>query len=148
MSASNGVIRIGRKGLKKFAIGEENDPRALPVFEVDVVVAFQNWLMVDDEFRPEEEDDKGNRSIPIQRMGDYHEAARRFTLELVMAGGGGNPDDNNAITTAEALDFIARLRECYDELADFFRPKLRREPESQGSSEEASLVFSEEKVEN
>lgn len=128
MSSSNGVIRIGRKGIKKFAFGD-NKP-----FEVDVVVAFQEWITVDDNFRPIEENEEGNRPIPLAEMPAYHAAAQSFVQGL----GGGE------VTVAEALDFIARLREQYDELAVFFRPKSREKLDSPGTSE-AELQFSEEK---
>lgn len=126
MSSNNGtgVIRIGRKGLKKFAFGD-NDP-----FEVDVVVAFQRWLVIDDGFRPATSEDK---RIPVAEVPTYHAAAQGFIAEL----GGGE------VTTAEALDFLARLREEYDALADFFRPRSREERASPDTSE-AGLHFSEE----
>lgn len=135
MSASNGtgVIRVGRKGRRKFAFGEDGEP-----FEVDVVVAFQEWVRIDDEFRQEHED----RTIPPSAMADYHEAAVRFAY--VQAGLAYPPPeacDANKITTAEALDFIARLRECYDEVADFFQPKSRAAPDSPDTSG-AELRFS------
>lgn len=138
MSASNGVIRVGRKGRKKFAIGEEDDPRQLPVFEVDVVVAFQEWVCIDDEFRQQSED----RRIATNDMPAYHAAALEFVKKLALDGS--TEDEGNAIdgiTTAEALDFIARLRECYDEVAVFFQPKSRDEPDSPATSE-AGLRFS------
>ncbi len=130
MSASNGngVIRIGRKGLKKFAFGEDGN-----TFEVDVVVAFQRWICIDESFRPQEDDEDGNHPIPTDQMPVYHQS----TIEFVEGLGGGQ------VTTAEALDFIARLREQYDELAVFFRPKLREERDSPATSE-AELRFSEE----
>jgi hypothetical protein len=132
MIASNGVIRVGRKGLRKFAIGEEDDPRKLPTFEVDVVAAFQQWIAIDDGFRPPLPNDEGNRPIPTADMAAYHQAAVGYVAEL----GGGE------VTTAEALDFIARLREQYDELADFFQPKLREKRASPDTSEGGSLRFS------
>ena len=122
MSANNGVVRIGHKGLKKFAFGETG-----PVFEVDVVVAFQHWISVDDGFRPEETADGGDRSIATADMPAYHQAAVHFAKECV-----GNIDA--VVTTAEALDFIARLREQYDELVVFFRPKSREERDSPATS--------------
>lgn len=136
MSGSNGVIRIGRKGMRKFAIGDEDDPRCLPVFEVDVVVAFQRWLEIDDGFRPAEEDKDGLRMVAQADMPAYHAGAVAFVKEL----GGGD------VTVAEALDFIARLREQYDELAHFFRPRSREERSSPGSSAapSATLQFLEE----
>ena len=133
MSASNGVIRIGRKGVKKFAFGDDSEP-----FEVDVVVAFQQWIGIDDGFRPPMPDEDGNRSIATADMPAYHEAAVKFVTDLALEG---SQPDNFEITTAEALDFIARLREQYDELAAFFRPKLREERDSPDTSE-AELRFS------
>lgn len=120
MSATNGVIRIGRKGIKKFAFGDDG-----PAFDVDVVTAFQAWVSTDEQFRLED------FSIPNERMPEYHHAVRSFVAAL----GGGD------VTTAEALDFIARLREQYDEVAAFFRPKSRDERDSPATSE-AGLRFS------
>ena len=117
---SNGVIRIGRKGVKKFAFGDEGEP-----FEVDVVTAFQRWISIDEGYRQED------FTIQNDQMADYHSHARDFVEEL----GGGK------VTTAEALDFIARLREQYDEVAAFFRPKSRAERDSPDSSE-VGLRFS------
>lgn len=130
MSASNGVIRIGRKGLKKFAFGEPDpkDPNK-GVFEVDVVVAFQQWIVIDDQFRQVSEGE--DRSIPTAEMPVYHQAAQEFVRGL----GGGE------VTVAEALDFIARLHEQWDELVVFFRPKLRQEPDLPDTSG-AELRFS------
>ena len=131
MSASNGdgVIRIGRKGIKKFAFGDG------PVFEVDVVQAMQQWLGIDEQHRQPEGDDKGK--ILTEDMPTYHQAAVHFVVGLA------NPTGVPTITIAEALDFIARLREQFDELADFFRPKRREKDESPGTSG-VELQFSEE----
>ena len=129
MSANNGVIRVGRKGKKKFAFGEDGQP-----FEVDVVVAFQEWIGIDDQFRDRSED----RSILITDMPEYHRAAVAFVVGLAV-----NQINNEApeITTAEALDFIARLREQYDEVATFFQPRSREEQDSPATSG-AELRFS------
>ncbi len=135
MSASNGVIRVGRKGKKKFAFGEDGTP-----FEVDVVVAFQEWIAVDDSFREQFE----NRTIPTGAMRDYHAAALEFVSRLACNN---QEVEMPEITTAEALDFLARLREQYDEIADFFHPKSRDERASQGTSA-VGLRFSEEPAAN
>lgn len=111
MSASNGVIRIGRKGLKKFAFGEDGAP-----FEVDVVVAFQKWVDIDRSLRSED----GNGDILPEDMPSFHAAAVGFVADV----------SGSTVTVAEALDFVARLREQYDELACFFHPKS---PEKRGS---------------
>lgn len=125
MSTNNGVIRVGRKGRKKFAFGEDGEP-----FEVDVVVAFQAWVGIDDQFRERSED----RTITTADMPAYHQAAVEFVSQLATP-------ERLEVTTAEALDFLARLREQYDEVAAFFQPKSREErnlPDSSG----AELRFS------
>ena len=150
MSQSNGVIRVKTKGIKKFAIGDEDDPRNLPVFSVDVVVAFQHWIEVDESFRPAEADEEGSRRIPGDRMAEYHNTAVAFVQSLMMSAVDKRQDTPElGITTAEALDFLARLREQYDGLVDFFRPKSREGQKSPDSSEdsEVELQFSEEKAE-
>lgn len=120
MSANNGVIRIGRKGIKKFAFGENGEP-----FEVDVVVAYQKWINIDEGFRNED------RVVESESIPRYHEAAVNFAKEF----------SEDCETTAEALDFIARLCEQYNELASFFQPKS---PEKRGSpaTSETELRFS------
>lgn len=139
MSANNGVIRIGRKGIVKFAFGDDGPP-----FEVDVVVAFQTWIGIDETFRPSEEDSEGARGIPTSDMPAYHQAAVDFVQGLSGGPNQSRPSSvPSGITTAEALDFIARLREQYDELAAFFRPRSREKRESPATSE-AELHFSEE----
>lgn len=132
MSEGNGVIRIGRKGVKKFAFGEDGDP-----FEVDVVTAFQQWIAIDDQLRQSTGDDAGK--IRLEDMPTLHEAAVQFVQSLMPHAI--TNDANGAqirvppeITTAEALDFIARLREQYDELADFFLPRKRGALESPATS--------------
>lgn len=129
MSVSNGVIRIGRKGIKKFAFGEDGAP-----FEVDVVSTFQRWLIIDESLR--QQDGDKTSSILTEDMPGYHIEAVRFVSEVA----GLEP---TTITVAEALDFLARLREQWDELADFFRPK-RREKEDSPDTSAVELRFSEE----
>lgn len=130
---SNGVVRIGRKGLKKFVFGDDGEP-----FEVDVVVAFQQWVTIDDSFRPALPDAEGNRPIAISNVPEFHQAAVEFAVGIA-----NYTDGNNYITVAEALDFIARLREQYDEMADFFRPRSRQERESRDTSAaQSALQFS------
>ena len=136
MSSSNGVIRIGRKGIKKFAFGEDGEP-----FDVDVVVAFQEWVTIDDQFRQRDDVEmiEERQSVRLEDMPAYHNAAVEFVKRL---------SGCQVITSAEALDFIARLREQYDELADFFVPRSRRGRASPVISETASLEFSEDPTEN
>lgn len=126
---SDGVIRVGRKGKKKFAFGEDGAP-----FEVDVVVAFQAWVCTDDQYRDQFED----RSIPTTSMPGYHALAVDFVRGLATSPITGEVPE---VTTAEALDFIARLREQYDEVAAFFLPRSRDEQDSPDTSE-VELKFS------
>lgn len=133
MSQNNGIIRIGKKGLKKFAFGDEDAPNG-PPFEVDVVITFERWLVIDDQFRPIERDEKGERNIPRAEMPAYTNASAVFVEEL-RGDIAKSQEGYQPVTTAEAMDFMARLREEYDALLVFFQPKLRQEPESQGTSE-------------
>jgi hypothetical protein len=147
MSTSNGVIRIGRKGLKQFAFGEDGAP-----FTVDVVSAFQDWIGIDEGFRTEDatnDDGEPVKVIPTAAMPQYHQAAVDFVKGLATPLVGRGMDEKGGlllpqppnISKAEALDFLARLREQYDELAVFFRPKRREREESPGTSG-AELRFS------
>lgn len=131
---TDGVIKIGRKGLRKFAFGDG------PAFEVDVVVAFQKWMDTDDQFRPIEPDADGRR--PVMDVSAWHKAAVGMVLDLA-----GDGYKEIQITVAEALDFIARLREEYDAVADFFVPRSAKKPESPDTSAPA-LSFSEEGTES
>ena len=107
--------------MKKFAFGEHG-----PAFEVDVVVAFQEWIGIDKSFRQED----GDGAILTADMPAYHLAAVEYAKKL----------SNDDVTTAEALDFIARLREQYDELVGFFQPRSREKRASPDTSEEASAL--------
>lgn len=135
MSQDNGIIRIGRKGKKKFAFGDN------PPFEVDVVESFQKWIIIDDEFRQECNigNAEGSRRIPPAEVPRWHQSAVEFVTEL--------SGQEETITIAEALDFLARLREEYDKLVVFFQPKSQDEPESPDTSERVSTEFSEEPME-
>lgn len=132
MSLNNGVIRIGKKGLVQFAFNEDGKP-----FTVDVVVAFYEWVSIDEQFRERTDD----RSILPGDMPKYHDEAVLFAKRMATDPLG--PGVEVDITTAQALDFIARLREQYDEVAVFFRPKLKKERESPDTSV-AELKYSEE----
>jgi hypothetical protein len=132
---SNGVIRVGRKGKKKFAFGDGPDD----VFEVDVVEKFQEWISIDESFRPEvpTTHDRGEkvRPVPNERMAEFHAALFDFAKRCA---GDKAPAD---LTLAEAIEFKTKLMEVYDELSDFFVPKSR-EKSSSPLSAEARLSFS------
>lgn len=127
MSENNGVIRVGKKGMAKFAIGEEGKP-----FEVDVVATMQQWFIIHESYQQTEGEEKGK--IRTEDMPAFHSSAVDFVKQLA-------PEDNP--TTAEALHFLALLREQWDGLIDFFQPRKREKDESPGTSAEG-LVFLEE----
>lgn len=147
MSQSNGsgVIRIGRKGLKEFAFGDEGTPGSEP-FKIDVVTTFQHWLILVDSFRGEQTDDEGNHLIPREVVPTYHQAA----IEFVEGWRCPDPEARKtpgyqALTTTEALEFTARLREEYDRLADFFQYKSSKEQDKPATLAPATSVqYSEE----
>jgi hypothetical protein len=134
MSESNGVVRIAKKGMKKFAFGEEGQLGSEP-FEIDVVNVFQEWMDIDDALRV---DNGERRVIPDGEMPNYHKKVVAFVKNVVAthskAAVLGKEVYVPPITTAEALDFLARLREAYDDLVVFFRFKSREERGSPGTS--------------
>lgn len=125
MSQDNGVIRVGRKGLKKFAFGDGKP------FEIDVIVVIQEWFIIDESFRDKHDD----RNIPVAELPGYHSAAVDYVQQMC----------GESITTAEALDFLARLREEYEKLANFFVPNLSQEQDERATSGE-ELRFSVEEI--
>ena len=70
-------------------------------------------------------------------------------LDILTESAGGSKTANT-ITTAEALDFLARLKEEYNQLAGFFQVKSPKELDSPDTSPEASasIRFSEEPATN
>lgn len=137
----NGVIRINRKGIKKFAFGD-GEP-----FDVDIVIVQQQWLVIDESFRPPEINDDGttneNRAVPNDQSAAYYEAARDFVSKLASVN---NKGEITRVTIAEALEFLARLREQWSDLVSFFRPRSRDERESPDTSTSPSveILYSEE----
>ena len=134
-SQQNGVIRIGRKGIVKFAFGEDG-----PAFEVDVVTTYWTWSELDDQFRVQEGPDVRPEDVGTISDADLPHY-RASMLEFVKQVAGPDyadeklvAEDKATITHAEAFDFIARLREQYHDLQAFFLPKSREERASPASS--------------
>ncbi len=114
------VIRIGRKGRRLFAFGEEGKP-----FEVDVVALHSEWVNVDRTFR----DDKGD--VPPERLLEMN----RTALEFVVAVGQQVGVDLADISLAEALEFIKEITEEVHRLRGFFVPKFSEGPSSAESTQ-------------
>jgi hypothetical protein len=121
MSEGNGteIIRIGRKGVKRFALGD-GEP-----FSVDVIVVSNQWSDIDGSFR----DEKGE--IPRERWTECNQAAWQFVKQL-----SGTQD----ITLAEALEFIAKITIEAKKLQSFFDIKSPSEPSSPQST--GTVVYS------
>lgn len=139
MSASNGVIRIGRKGIVKFAFGDDGKP-----FDVDIVIAYQEWYALDEQFRIED-GMPHEGEVPPERLVEYHQAAIQFAQKMsgniTIDPQTGVEIPSATISGAEAMHFIAQIREQYSEMVHFFRPRLRGEQGSPATSEPA-LQFS------
>ncbi len=118
MSASNGVLKIERKGKKKFAIGD-----AEPV-EIDVSIVYDQWFVIDHDFADE------NGMIPPANLIARNTAMRNFVAELLKC------DD---VTMAEAQEFINILTVEVNKLRDFFSTKW---PATPGSAENLEVRFS------
>ncbi len=121
---NDGVIRIGRKGLRTFAFGDDKP------FTVDVVVQMQQWIIIDDAFRPVTPNENGEHPIPKAEMPAFHEAGRQFVMGIAKTGEEPAPD----LTVTEAFEFLAELRNAYNEMLDFFVPKSSHKPEPPGTT--------------
>ncbi len=112
MSESNGdeVIRIEKKGVKKFAFGSG------PVFAVDVLRCWDCWSGIDDEFR----DATGN--VPKEKLAAWRKAQLSFARDWVRATM--DPPEAEKIVAeiddGQALAFVNRLGNCIKGLKDFF----------------------------
>ena len=124
----NGVVRIGKKGKKKFAFGDDG-----PVFEVDVVVTWSYWQTKRAEFQEPFPDDPKMVWIPPTKTMAYQQAVVDFCHQL--QANSKPPSGFPAVTLAEALEFLAKIEEEYEELKVFFQPKSKTALPSQGSYE-------------
>lgn len=122
MSEGNGdgVIRIGRKGKKKIALGD-GEPR-----DLDIVDVSNRWSEIDRSFRD------ADFKIPSERIAEANEAAYAFVMGIF---------EDASITRAEALEFLKIITEEAAKLSDFFTVKSGSvEPSSQEST--TTLRFS------
>ncbi len=142
MSSSNGppIIRIGSKGRRTFAFGEENAPKGKP-FTIDVVAIWQQWCDVHRSFQGED------GKIPRDKAMETNIALMKFCADLSGARLPGNlgpltegaPAGEEELTLAEALHFMTAVQEEVDALEDFFKVKSREKPSSPPSSTRVSF---------
>jgi hypothetical protein len=124
------VVRVSRKGKQQFAFGDNGEP-----FEIDVTVEYWNWQNIADTFRLIEGKPEEIGTIPAVSIPALHQAALTFASNLA---GKDAPQ-----SVGEALDFLARLTECYKSIVGFFQAKSEEERASPATSEQ-ELQFSEE----
>ena len=125
--STNGVLRIGRKGKKTFAFGEEGESGCEP-FEVDVVAVYNQWAGIVSDYPVKEDGSIGWKEL---------EARNRATVEFVreLTKTPSSPDGIEHLTLAEVLEFIKMIGEEKEKLASFFAPKSVAGPSSQESTE-------------
>jgi hypothetical protein len=119
MSEGNGtgVVRIGRKGIVSFALGDGEPVR------LDVIDVQNQWLEIDQSYR----DAEGN--VPREKQTELNVAAWRFVREVFAPAPGQLAE---GLSLAEALEFLAKLAEEGDKLKAFFVPKFSEERSSPG----------------
>lgn len=126
MSSENGngedIIKIGRKGLKKFQYAEDT-----PVVTLDVIHVYNQWLALERVFRNEQ------GVVPPEKNPEVNAALNEFSCNMLQAKDG--------MSDADALHFQAVLFKEVDKLTAFFDVKSADEPSSPPSS--TTLVFSE-----
>lgn len=114
--AENGIIKIGKKGVLTFQIGDG------PEFSVDVVARSNEWSDIYREFLGPD----GN--IDPARAKEQCLAAMEFVEDISGAKQG-------TYSMAEILEFMNVLQEKKNELSFFFKPKSLGEPSSPKPSE-------------
>jgi hypothetical protein len=122
MSQENGVpiIRLGRKGVRKFQFDEDT-----PIVELDVIHCWNQWLQIERSFR----DEKGD--VPPEKNPEVNMALNDFACAMLQV---------QAMSDANALEFQAILGREVDKLLPFFDVKSSEEPSSQPNS--TTVVFS------
>lgn len=115
----NGVIRIARKGIVKFAFGDDGDE-----FPVDVRIVYDAWREVDWQLRNE----KGE--LPNDKWVEHGQNRIRFVQAIVndayaVIGVAEIPQ----VSGTEAVAFIDRVYEEVEKAHNFFSPK-KDEPSS------------------
>lgn len=132
----NGVIRISRKGVVKFAFGEEGDE-----FPVDVRVVYDAWREVDWQLR----NDKGE--LPNDKWVEHGQNRIKFVQEIVNGAYqvlmmDGQPREVPEVSGSEAVAFIDRVYEEVEKAHNFFSPKKDEPSSSPGNQPEVRINFS------
>jgi hypothetical protein len=143
MSAGNGerILRVGRKGNAKLAIGENAvlDPtKPAMVWSGDVAALYNQWADLDAPFwGPDGKFIDG-------KLGEYNEAKWNLVRRWAIEGGQvvGQPEEGIAlaatVTLTEALEFIKLIEDEFRRLKPFFSRESATESSSQ---EKPDLLF-------
>lgn len=139
----NGVLRIPRKGLRKFQYGEEGDVNPAtgapyPEVLLDVVQACNQWDARDRAFR----DEDGEGKVPREKYDAYNEAKYAFAREAlgVPIPPAGEDKVAEVFSLRDAHYFVHVLQAERKELLGFFDEKKPDSPPSPGGS--TTLRFS------
>lgn len=129
MSESNGerILKVGRQGRRQIQFGDDD-----PVFEIDVIEVYNQFIELDMKFR----DEKGG--FDKTRTADWNKACWGFVQqEVVLAH---LPDQeaaakiNAAMSLTDARRFLKLLQEEADRLIPFFKLELGEKPSSPARS--------------
>lgn len=118
--SDNGVVRISRKGMVKFAIGEDEP------FILDVIDVHDQWYQSDWSMR-----DKDG-AIPRDQQVGWNENRRAFFQTITQQAYQSQLPGKECpvLTHAEAGEFLAKIQEEATRLRSFFFPKSPDQPSS------------------
>ena len=125
MSESNGVLRIGRQGRKKFQFGDDD-----PAFEIDVIDVYNQFSETDLKLR----DAKG--VLTPDKVGDWNKAVWGFVQQVVLDH---MPKDaaekvNAGMSLTDARAFLKLLQEEANRLIPLFKLESGEKPSSPENS--------------
>lgn len=119
----DGVIRVERRGLRKFALGD------MPPKEIDVTHAYSEWCRVDRQYRG------ADGRVPPEKAAELNEMAIKFARDMLLDAG-----SQADVNLTEALTFLRLLTEEAEKLSGFFAPPTSGGPSSPGRT---AVTFSE-----
>ncbi len=124
MTESNGhspkVFTIGRKGLARFQMADEDGKLLGPPIELDVVAVQNLWAEIDRGFR----DEKGE--VPPERIAEMTQALWGFARQMLQC---------DTLTLTNANEFLKYFTEEGNRLARFFKIDLPDAPSSRASTD-------------
>ena len=120
--SQNGVVRITKRGVVKFAFGETGKE-----FEVDVVQVYDEFVEMEWGFCDE------NNKIPKEKHPEYRKARVDFTQAIVNDAYGN--ETAPIITRGESDEFISRILEEVAKLRPFSKESSEEKQSSPSSTE-------------